>query len=221
MANKWMYGDAIKRFPIEDGEVWSVDDGMGRVKVHDLYHPLPDYMLEADMVIVDPPWNLSNVNTFYTKADKQGEHKKSFNEFYQQIFNQIDVINPKKIYIEMGKQNVDRFEEELKKRFKIVERWEITYYKKHLCYFLRASNTEASPFNYSGMDEWDAILKALEVEEYETVADLCMGRGLVGVGAYENGKKFVGTELNKKRLAVLIEKIADKDGKWTKEEYKG
>lgn len=219
MPKDWNYGKAHERYPIEDHEVWSVNDGQGKVKVHDLYNPLPEFMLAADMIIVDPPWNLSNVNTFYTKADKQGEHKKSYVEFYEQLFNQIDNIKPKKIYIEIGKQNVNRFEEELKKRFTIVERWEITYYKKHPCYFLRGSNTEPSPFSYSGMDEWDAILKALEVEEYELVADLCMGRGLVGVGAFENNKKFVGTELNKKRLAVLIEKVADKGGEWSKEEF--
>ena len=34
-----------------------------------------------------------------------------------------------------------------------------------------------------------------------------MGRGLVGVNAYKNGKRFVGTELNHKRLAVLLERI--------------
>lgn len=211
---EWNYGDSYKRYPIEDNEVWSVNDGQGKIKVHDLYNPLPEFMMAADMVIVDPPYNLSLVNNFYTKADKRGEHTKSFHEFYQQLFKQIDAINPKKVYIEIGKQNVNRFEEELKKRFKIVERWEITYYKKNICYFLRASNTEASPENYSGMDEWDAIIKALSVEEYDTVADLCMGRGLVGLGAYEAGKKFVGIELNKKRLAVLIEKLADKNGKW-------
>ena len=39
------------------------------------------------------------------------------------------------------------------------------------------------------------------------IGDLCMGRGLVGVNAYKNGKRFVGTELNHKRLAVLLERI--------------
>ena len=34
-----------------------------------------------------------------------------------------------------------------------------------------------------------------------------MGQGLVGWNAYKNGKKFVGTEINKKRLAVLVDKI--------------
>jgi uncharacterized protein (DUF2344 family) len=44
-------------------------------------------------------------------------------------------------------------------------------------------------------------------EEYNVIGDLCMGRGLVGLNAYRNGKRFVGTELNHKRLSVLIEKV--------------
>lgn len=218
MVKEWNYGNASKRYPIEPNEIWSVDDGKGRIKVHDLYNPLPSFMLEADMIIVDPPWNLSLVNSFYTKADKQGEHKKTFHDFYKQLFKQIDNINPKKIFIEIGKQNVDKFKEELEQRFPIVEVWNITYFRKNPCFFLRASHTEKSSINYEGMDEWDAILLALKEEEYEIVADLCMGQGLVGFGAYTSGKRFVGTELNLKRLAVLIEKIMKKGGTWTKEE---
>jgi len=218
MVKKWDYGGAHDRYPIEENEVWSVDDGKGKLKPHDLYEPLPDFMKEADMVIVDPPWNLSNVNTFYTKADKRGEHTKTFNEFYQQLFKQIDVIDPNILYTEIGKQNVNKFVEEFEKRFPYVQVWQITYYKKHPCYFVRGSkHSPLESFDYEGMDEWDAILKALEIEDYSTVADLCMGRGLVAVGAYDNDKRFAGTELNKKRLAVTIEKIAKKGGKWKKE----
>jgi hypothetical protein len=34
-----------------------------------------------------------------------------------------------------------------------------------------------------------------------------MGRGLVGFYAHSDGRQFVGTELNYKRLAVLIERV--------------
>lgn len=216
-TTKWNYGNAIERYPIKEGETWYLKDGRGKLRVHDIYNQLPAFMLEADMVIVDPPWNLSNLNTFYTKADKRDEHKTSYEGFYKQIFRQIDYINPRKVYIEIGAQNVENFERELRSRFKYVERWPVTYYKIYPCFFLRASHYDKSPYDYTGMDEWDAILKATEIEDYETVADLCMGQGLVAVGAYQSGHKFVGTELNKKRLAVTIEKIAKMGGKWLKE----
>jgi hypothetical protein len=38
-----------------------------------------------------------------------------------------------------------------------------------------------------------------------------MGMGLVGKYAYLAGKSFVGTELNKKRLAVLVDFIAKRE----------
>ena len=37
-----------------------------------------------------------------------------------------------------------------------------------------------------------------------------MGRGLVGKYSAMNDKKFVGTELNKKRLAVLVDYMKEK-----------
>lgn len=211
---EWNYGNAHQRFPVEENEIWVVDGGKGKLKVHDIYNPLPDFMLEADMIIVDPPWNLSNINTFYTKADKKGEHTATYDQFCRQLFAQIDVIAPRVLYIEMGKQNIKKIISEAQKRFTQVEVWDVTYYKKHPCHFVRASNSGKSKIDYTGMDEWDAILAALAVEDYDVVADLCMGQGLVGIGAYQNGKKFVGTELNKKRLAVLIEKIAKMGGIW-------
>ena len=43
-----------------------------------------------------------------------------------------------------------------------------------------------------------------------------MGRGLVAVNAYRNRKRFVGTELNHKRLSVLIERIVEKGSTYEK-----
>jgi methylase of polypeptide subunit release factors len=58
------------------------------------------------------------------------------------------------------------------------------------------------------MDEEDIITWICEHEDYSCIGDLCIGRGLVGVHATKNGKKFVGTELNHKRLSVLLENLA-------------
>jgi DNA modification methylase len=41
-----------------------------------------------------------------------------------------------------------------------------------------------------------------------------MGRGTVGHNAFRNKRRFVGTELNPKRLAVLINKIHKGGGEW-------
>ena len=59
----------------------------------------------------------------------------------------------------------------------------------------------------AGMDEEDIISAVAENEE-GCIGDLCMGRGLVACAAARNGKPFVGTELNPKRLAVCLERLS-------------
>lgn len=60
------------------------------------------------------------------------------------------------------------------------------------------------------MDEEDIIEWICKNEDYACIGDLCMGLGLVGLNAYRNGRKFVGTELNHKRLSVLLDSLANK-----------
>ena len=59
-----------------------------------------------------------------------------------------------------------------------------------------------------------AIMWVCKNEEYDCMGDLCIGQGLVGVNAYKNGKRFVGTELNHKRLAVLLDRISSLGGSY-------
>ena len=67
MAN-WNYGDAYLKYPIPE-EGYEFDNG-SIVKVHDIFQPIPNFMKQADLLFIDPPWNLGNINTFYTKWQK-------------------------------------------------------------------------------------------------------------------------------------------------------
>ncbi len=71
-------------------------------------------------------------------------------------------------------------------------------------------------FDFKNMDDMDTPKAVIEHEQFKCVADLCMGRGLTGLTAYRLKKQFVGTELNKRRLAVLIDTVAREEGHWTK-----
>ena len=76
-----------------------------------------------------------------------------------------------------------------------------------MCYVIRGSRKRKKlPLDY--MDEEDIIAWICEHEEYDCIGDLCMGLGLVGIHASRNGKKFIGTELNHKRLSVLLERLS-------------
>lgn len=209
--DKWNYGDAIVRHPIKEGQTAIFDDG-SMVKVHNIFDPLPAIMKNADLIFVDPPWNLGNLNSFYTKADRT-DYQDSFERFYKRLFECIGEINPNICYIEVGKEYLPEFMLEAKRLYKQVAFYNSMYYHKkdNMCYVIRASNKRRK-LSLDYMDEEDVIEWICVNEDYDCIGDLCMGRGLVGVNAYKNGKRFVGTELNPKRLAVLLESIAKLGG---------
>lgn len=208
--SKWEYGGAYKRYPIPP-EGWEFSDG-SIVKVHDIFEPLPEFTYEADLLFVDPPWNLGNLNSFYTKAERTDYHD-DFERFYKRLFECIGQIDPATCYVEVGKQYLAEFILEMKSIFPYVTFYNSMYYRKkeNMCYIICGSKKRKrkQPLDY--VDEEEIIKWICENEDYSVIGDLCMGRGLVGWYAYKAGKKFVGTELNEKRLSVLVERIeADK-----------
>lgn len=210
--SKWNYGNAYLRHPIGNNTI--VFDNESKVKVHDIFEPLPVFMKLADLLFIDPPWNTGNLNTFYTKANIY-KHHNEFKSFYNRVFECIKQINPKTCYIEVGKEYLAEFILETKAIFKHVTFYNSSYYHKkdNFCYVIRGSHKRKKlPLDY--MDEEDIIKWICANEDYNCIGDLCMGRGLVGLHAYKNDKKFVGTELNHKRLSVLIENIVKNGGKY-------
>jgi hypothetical protein len=205
MTNKWNYNDAYKRYPLTE-QPYIFPDG-SIVQVHDIFDPLPEFMKQADILFVDPPWNLSNINTFYMKADK-AERIGEYRKFYKRLFDCIEEINPHTCYVEIGKEHLADFVLEMRSLFKYVTFYNSFYYhdKNKICYVVRGSMKFKKP-KLDYMDEEDIIEWVCKNEDYTCIGDLCMGRGLVGVNAYKNKKRFVGTELNHKRLSVLVERI--------------
>lgn len=206
--SKWNYGDAYKRHPTGKNEIVTFEDG-SKLKVHNIFDPLPEFMRDADLIFVDPPWNLGNLNSFYTKADRT-DYQDSFEGFYKRLYECIAEIKPQVSYVEVGKGYLAEFTLEMKRLYRQVTFYNSSYYhrKENICYVIRGSaKRKKLPLDY--MDEEDIIAWVCEHENYECVGDLCMGQGLVGMHAHRNGKRFVGTELNHKRLSVLIEKLAN------------
>ena len=215
---EYKYGDAWEHFPIEAGEVWGLPQLGSRVAVHNIFDPLPDFMSKADLLFIDPPWNLGNVNTFYTKAGRS-DYLSSFEQFTNVLFQRIKEVRPKTIYIEIGKQNVDVFYKRLSALYPINQKWDVLYYRKHPTHIIRGSQS-AIDYDFTGMDEAKCIEKIAMIEDYNVMGDLCMGRGLVGMAAFKAGKPFVGTELNKRRLACLLASLAKAGGEVKKYEEK-
>jgi hypothetical protein len=88
-----------------------------------------------------------------------------------------------------------------------------TYFKKmeNKCYMIHATHDRQHK-RYrllEDQDEADIIAWICQHHNYQCIGDLCMGRGLVGRHAFLARRTFVGIELNPKRLAVLVEFIAN------------
>ncbi len=208
---RWEYGGAYKRHPVKG--VVQFEDGSA-VKTHDIFEPLPSFMKQADLLFIDPPWNKGNLNSFITKAERT-DHKESFEQFYERLFSCISEIAPHTCYVEIGKQYLGEFLVEMKKLYKHVTFYNSTYYRKkeNMCYVIRAGEKKVK-LPLDNLDEEEIIKWVCLNEDYECIGDLCMGLGLVGVNAFKNGKRFVGTELNEKRLAVLVETLYSKGLKY-------
>lgn len=205
---KWLYGDSWEKFPIEDGQVWRV--GKNTLAVKDLteLNSLEFFGQNAfDMSYIDPPWNTGNINSFYTKAGFQD--KKEFNSFIEKLMLLVKTYSPKINYIEMGSQNLDYVKDLITQLNGIVTNtWKIKYYHKNPCFLIRYSFDSPSKidFDFTGIDDDFTPRFAMQYEKnINSVLDLCTGRGLTGRTAHSLGKTFYGTELNKRRLACLID----------------
>lgn len=205
------YGDAWEKFPIRRGEVW-VEVGTGsKVAVWDLFDGLPGFMLEADLVYTDPPWNTGNMRSFYTKAGMIT--LATFVGFTRILFDRISAIAASACYLEIGGQELGVFKSCMALIYPVVQVWPVTYYRKNPSWLLRGGQ-DGIEVDFAGADDMNTPQLAMEAEEFSCVADLCMGRGLTAVTAHRLGKRFVGTELNQRRLACAIEKVAKKGGVW-------
>jgi len=202
----WNYGDAYLRHPIERGKAIFTDGSC--LMVNNIFSPLPDFMRQADLLFVDPPWNKGNMTSFYTKADMMPPSE-TYEDFYARLFECIKEIGPEVCYLEIGKEHLADFVVEMRKLYKKVTFYNSSYYHKrdNRCYIVRGWR-HGKPPRLDDMDEEDIIEWVCQHETYQCIGDLCMGRGLVAVNAYKSGKQFVGAELNHKRLSVALETLS-------------
>jgi hypothetical protein len=164
-------------------------------------------MSKFDMSYIDPPWNTGNINSFYTKAGFAG--KKEFESFIAKLLSLVKIHSPKINYMEMGTQNLDYVKDLIVSMDGIITNtWQIKYYQKNPCHLIRYSFETPTKigFDFTGIDDDYTPKLAMQFEQnVNTVLDLCTGRGLTGRTAFQMGKTFYGTELNKRRLACLLD----------------
>lgn len=211
MASNWDYKELYKKYQMDD----EIRIGTGIVKVHDICNPLPEFMKSADVIFVDPPCNKGNLSSFYTKlgTEKKDRPFDSYTNFEERLFECIDEIRPRLLFIEVFMTNEESYSEQVHRRYPNVILVNSMYYNnpKNKCKILIGGYDNISAYgSLSGLDEEDVIHWICKNVDYDVIGDPCMGKGLVGFYSDMYGKKFVGTELNGKRLAVLLERITTK-----------
>lgn len=199
------YGNAWEQFPIEPNEVWGVPSNGSKVAVHDIFDQLPSFMHTTDLLFVDPPYNQSALNAFYTKAGR--DDYQEWEKFTAVIFRRIAEISPATCYIEIGNQFVDSWIILLSSLYPVVQRWSVVYYRKNPTNIIRGGQSPIV-YDFTGMDEAKVIGLVGRVDGRGIMGDMCMGLGLVGLSAWAAGRPFVGTELNKRRLANLLQSLS-------------
>lgn len=202
MKNKWDYGSYFENYDMSK----EIEIGTGIIKAHDIFNPLPEFMKQADVIFCDPPCSQSNIRSFYTKADLL--LSSNYERFVVRLFDCIREINPKIVFFEVFQSNKDRFIAEIKDIYPKVKVYDSFYYnnRKNKCWIIQGSY-EDFDLGVDDINEDKYIEEICKNVDYECIGDLCMGMGLVGWYSNKHNKRFVGTELNQKRLAVLIESI--------------
>jgi len=209
MHKNWEYGGVYHQYKM-DGIIELPNDS--KVKVCDLTIELPSFMLEADCIFIDPPCSTGNLKSFHYKAEKVLDY--SFNSFQELLFQRIVQINPKHLFIEVFKSNKDAFLDKCKEMYVNVNVYDSFYYnsRSKKCWIIHCTNESENTYYpaLNDIDEAKAIAWICKNHQFDCIGDLCMGRGLVGQRAFDNNKKFVGTELNAKRLAILVDYVIKK-----------
>ena len=141
------------------------------------------------------------------KGSKGRQFYFDIGRYFRQV---VDEIKSRVVAIEIFKSNSAAMVSEGIKRYEHFRVYNSTYYhnKKNRCQIVIFSDDiKKTQYPIEEMDEQDIIEYLCNNAEYNCIADPCMGQGLVGFYANKANKRFVGTELNEKRLAVLIERI--------------
>ena len=147
-----------------------INIGTGIVKVHDIFDELPDFMLKAGCLFIDPPCNEGNLKSFYTKADL--EKRESIIKFNNRLFDLIDKINPKHLFIEVFKSNFDEIFVKLNERYGTdMTVFESYYYgnKNNKCWIFYASLEDIN-FKIPLIDEEKAIEFICENLDYACIS---------------------------------------------------
>lgn len=217
--SQWLYGEYWEEYPIEFGEIWTVD-GDNHIIVCDDILNLKDIDSKylPDLSYTDPPYNVSAAKSFYTKAGYTDDHF-SFDLLLERVIS-LGHLSNGKAFIESGISQLNRVHKIFDRlSIPIDHVHEIFYSKKNPAYLIEYSGsrykifTDISDELHNKDDEETPKICIQNLSSSgERVADFCAGRGLTPFEAAKLGRKTFSVELNKRRSANILAKLADITG---------
>ena len=213
---EWLYGDAGDKWPVAVGDIWKLGDHV--LGCGDLELGMPEALFAEfglpNLTYVDPPWNTGNIKSFRTKAKLTSEDV-DFKRFLEKLISLAGQVKGP-AYIEMGRQNIDLLTELVEQSGgSVLDVWETVYYGKHPALLMRANwgslASVAPPADFSGLGGDKVPLLAIQVDskEGDTIFDPCAGLGTTCKVAHSTGRRFMGMELNPRRIANAIDWLAE------------
>lgn len=207
------YDGSIDNYPINDGEVYELSNG-SKLQIADITIGIPSFMKQADCLFIDPAGSKGVLKSYYTKADKECPVQ-TFDEFVTHIQRCVKEIAPTRIFVECFMRNREQLQSMVSNLFPCVEVYDATYYhKKENKAWIIQGTMVPEKYDFNGMDEWDIVFKLCKEVPFTSIADFFMGQGLVAEAAFDAGKPFFGSDMNRNRLAVAISRVAKRGGKW-------
>lgn len=213
-AVDWRYGDAGDRWPVEYGDVWRAGPhilaclDIETTEARKFY----DSVSNVSLVYADPPWSTGNAKTFRTKAGL-AHGNVTLQRLWGAICERVlPALGTGDLVVEIGSTHRDDIAVLLGSYGRqVTETWPIVYFKQTRCWLHRSRFTSrvdtSSP---AGLDDELTPRWAIDngTRLTELVCDPCLGRGLTVMAADSAGRRFIGSELNPRRLAVAIDRLA-------------
>lgn len=200
---KYSYGGYIA----EKDKVYTISGNgkHGLLKCIDIFDEFWDEWGKANIVFIDFPYDDRMVKHFYEQIDVSTD--RTFVDLKNRAFKIIDRISPERVFVEIGKRNVQPVIDSLNAIGYKTRVHEAVYDKKYTCFIIEGNKSGAF-INYSiqDMDELQSMDEICK-HEYGCICDFFNGLGSVSFAAYRNGMNFVCSELNPNRLGKTLHKF--------------
>lgn len=175
--------------------------------------------IKANIFYSDPPWGSGNLKYWDTMNKKQNNINTSTNNFNVDVFLGTVLDNAVKhtdgwVVIEYGKRWIDKVITMATERGLIycgqVETLYSGTHKMEIMFFRtdqKQSIDLTGIYHLKGYKCVKEIFKLLKPQQNGIGMDLCCGMGYTAQACIDNGLKFIGNELNEKRLGKTIGRL--------------